>query len=219
MKCTSTIVVKSTQCVPILLALLLCASTLCAQTSEDRMESYIKRNAIDTFMVNGVSCAFASRRDSCSEPPPVILIWKKNGTCFAKKFATCNDYPTILAGDLNPLQFYLLHAEVIDTQEIKPPRFAWVTNVDGKLDTTNIMGMPRPMRIEDGCFQFYRMEVAGKSIHKGEVRYPNGSEDGPTGSIDVNFEYNKNSKLKRVYHMTETLTRYMLLQPALEIEP
>lgn len=171
------------------------------QIVDDRVNNYISRNSIDTFLVYAYHCSGCIISfDSCGFDEPHYLMWKQNGNYFLKRFDYCTTFKTLTLDTTNPLAFYLNNRPAIEEEEIKQPTYFEVKKRKKTIDSLIVTSTRSHSYFHKFQFPFVA-ETKFKYVDTYDLEF----EKFDDGKKNVYYDYNQKTKLKTLIDLTVSL--------------
>jgi hypothetical protein len=174
------------------------------QVLRSRIDSFVKVNKVDSFLVYTRFLQGKLFLDSCQWEEPHYLFWRQHGQWLLKKFDYCVTSKNVVLGSFNPLKFYFSNKRRISQEEIKPPTYYQVILKNGRKDTLSVTSTASHQ-------PFFHFEfVAGDTIKKIEIsEYELEFKSFESGQKNIYYSINQKTKLKKLVDVTSTLIKNM----------
>jgi hypothetical protein len=172
------------------------------QMVKDDIESFIKVRAIDTFLIYYQPCiGYSYPADTCQPKDTHYLLWKESNEYFAKKFQTCYTSNSNSIDIKNPLAYYIANRQTINDEEIKQPTYLKSVKKRKTIDTIMVI-----TAIDHSCHYKFMFGLNGVVTKKSADEFDLNFIKFDTGEMNINYEYNQKTKLKKLIDYTTVMT-------------
>ena len=190
-----------------LLLTLLLISTLPAvsQIVGDRVNKYVAKHSIDTFIVYSLPCSgYISFLDSCYNDISHYLFWQQSGVYYLKRFDYCKAYRTLTLDALNPLAFYLTNEHIIDSEQIRQPTYYEIRKKKKTVDT-----LMYSSTVSHSCFHTFQISLANMPKYISVDIYDLEFKMFDDGKQNIYYDYNQMTKLKVLIDQTVKFIKHL----------
>ena len=188
----------------LLILVLFITSTFSAypQIIESRVNKYVTKGGIDTFLIYSFPCSGYISIDSCHYEESQYLIWKQHGNYYLKKFAYCETFKTISVDTANPLTYYLKNKTIIDREEIKQPTYFEVRKKRKTIDTLTVTST-----VSHSCSHKFQSPLMSSPHYKYADTYDLSFKIFDDGTKNIYYEDNLKSKFNSLIDLTTALIK------------
>lgn len=172
------------------------------QNVEQRIQNFVTDQSIDSFITYSYPCiGYAYRFDTCRPSDTHYLFWLKDTKYYVRQFTTCKTSKTISIDSINPLLFYITNKQIIDTEEIRLPKYYDYRKKKNRIDTFEVI-----TTINHSCHHTFSFNLKSKSIPKSVDIFNLDFMNFDTGQKNIYYDYNQKSKLKILIDYITKLT-------------
>ena len=183
------------------------------QVSQPQLDSIVKKyaqnlraNKIDTLCIYNeycIGCLFqlVSGTNLCTEnfsSLPTYIFWKDMGKTFVTRKDRCFDYSTQIITDDTFWHYYFANRNKIKKEELKTPQY--VEMVNGKKET-------RTLDIDNSIYFRITVQTGNDFVTKDINSFFFTKELGPTGEMNINYEYNMHTSLNGLHSIFQSIIK------------
>jgi hypothetical protein len=176
-----------------------------------RIETYLDRHDIDTFLIYELECSGYVELDSCQFDEPHYLFWRQNENFYLKRFDYCKEYRIISLDTANCLIYYLKNKRNIDKEEVKQPTYYETKKIKGKTGKVIVTS-----ERSHPCYHKFRL--SREPEYKYADTYDLDFKEFDNGRKNINYSYNQNTKFKKLIDLTTTLLQTLERENRFEVE-
>ena len=182
----------------ILTLLMWVSDTLYGQTADNKIQSFISEQNIDSFLIYSFPCVGnIGLSDSCKEGDTYYLLWTKNKRYFLKQFKTCGTSKILSIDTANPVSFYIANKNIIDKEEIKPPAYYEYRKTAKGFDTIMLSSF-----IDHSCFHTFSFKVGSRKVEKSVDVYNLDFVKFDNGARNIFYKRNQQTLFKTLIDKT-----------------
>ena len=183
------------------------------QVTQPQLDSIVKKytqnlrtNGIDTLCIYNeycIGCLFhpVNGTNLCTEnfsSLPTYIFWKHKGKTFVTRKDICFDYTTQMIAADSFWQYYFTNKDKIKKEELKIPQY--IEMVNGKREI-------RLLDIDHSIYFRITLYTGNESVTKNINSFYFTKELGPTGELNLNYEYNMHTSLNKLHSIFQTIIK------------
>jgi hypothetical protein len=183
------------------------------QVSQQQLDSIVKKytqnlraNGIDTLCIYNeycIGCLFQLVKGTnlCTEnfsSLPTYIFWKDKGKTFVTRKDICFDYSTQMIAADTFWHYYLANRSKIIQEELKAPQYVEIVNGKNKM---------RSLDIDHSIYFQISLQTGKDALIKTINSFYFTKELGPTGELNVNYEYNMNTSLNSLHTIFQRIIK------------